>query len=323
MEKIDLIIYIFLIFILYKIHFIRENYTEEQQNNIKNMILNNYNQDIIAIRNLSNLSNMLTKTGKINVNSNLNISNNIICKSIKPTQLYYQYDTRNKNEKPYWYRGSMYVGEKRTEFKSCNTIKLKKGHGNFCILETYKKWGDTSGGDMHQIALTSNGMAYRSGSTTSWNNWNYYGIIQGKQIQFDSDNIISADTTGIKFNKDINLQNNKIIFSNNSKIYGNGYNNSTPKIPQLRLDGDLNIGNSQTSLWNNTNGALMLVKEAYVNNNAILYDGQGVYIKYGSKSNKYLALCNDGDSSKCGSNDPWASWSSSISNIKNVILKIK
>ena len=174
---------------------------------------------------------MLTKTGKINVNSNLNISNNIICKSIKPKQLYYQYDTRNKNEKPYWYRGSMYVGEKRTEFKSCNTIKLKKGHGNFCILETYKKWGDTSGGDMHQIALTSNGMAYRSGSTISWNNWNYYGIIQGKQIQFDSDNIISADTTGIKFNKDINLQNNKIIFSNNSKIYGNGYNIVHKKYP--------------------------------------------------------------------------------------------
>lgn len=55
--------------------------------------------------------------------------------------------------------------------KYCTTIGLNSGT-TYAYLFGLRGWGDSSGGNAHEIAFTDSGIYVRNGSTTSWGSWN-------------------------------------------------------------------------------------------------------------------------------------------------------
>ena len=55
--------------------------------------------------------------------------------------------------------------------KYCTTIGLNSGT-TYAYLFGLRGWGDSSGGNAHEIAFTDNGIYVRNGSTTAWGSWN-------------------------------------------------------------------------------------------------------------------------------------------------------
>ena len=55
--------------------------------------------------------------------------------------------------------------------KYCTTIGLNSGT-TYAYLFGLRGWGDSSGGNAHEIAFTDNGIYVRNGATTAWGNWN-------------------------------------------------------------------------------------------------------------------------------------------------------
>lgn len=55
--------------------------------------------------------------------------------------------------------------------KYCTTIGLNSGT-TYAYLFGLRGWGDSSGGNAHEIAFTNNGIYVRNGSTTAWGSWN-------------------------------------------------------------------------------------------------------------------------------------------------------
>lgn len=55
--------------------------------------------------------------------------------------------------------------------KYCTTIGLNSG-ATYAYLLGLRGWGDSYGGNAHEIAFTDSGIYVRNGSTTSWGSWN-------------------------------------------------------------------------------------------------------------------------------------------------------
>ena len=55
--------------------------------------------------------------------------------------------------------------------KRCSSIGLNIGR-EYAYLLGLRGWGDSSGGNAHEIAFTDNGIYVRNGSTTAWGSWN-------------------------------------------------------------------------------------------------------------------------------------------------------
>jgi len=55
--------------------------------------------------------------------------------------------------------------------KYCTTIGLNSGT-TYAYLLGLRGWGNSSGGNAHEIAFTDNGIYVRNGSSTAWGNWN-------------------------------------------------------------------------------------------------------------------------------------------------------
>lgn len=66
---------------------------------------------------------------------------------------------------------SQYGGIAFRGLKYCTTIGLNSGT-TYAYLFGLRGWGDSSGGNAHEIAFTDNGIYVRNGATTAWGNWN-------------------------------------------------------------------------------------------------------------------------------------------------------
>lgn len=74
-------------------------------------------------------------------------------------------DNRNVNE-----LGSALPVGLTFDFKRLDTVGLV-GSGTFCKVVSHKGWTDDSGGKVQQMAFTDDGVYYRAGTMTAWEQW--------------------------------------------------------------------------------------------------------------------------------------------------------
>lgn len=111
-------------------------------------------------------------------------------------------DTRNDNQPPSWYFKN-YKRDVAKEFKNKSKIGLSGGTGTYCYLETTVKYGDTSGGNVVQVAYTDDGKEFvRQGKTDTWTAWVEKETTAGSKAKVDAlktelNKGISANTASI------------------------------------------------------------------------------------------------------------------------------
>lgn len=189
-------------------HFTQENFTttNEAVQNIASIV----NNQSVTLSNISTTGNLsVDRETKLNGNiilngtttaKDINSSNTISADELRSNRVRLGgflaneiNDTRKTNENPATYRGRPFMWE----FKEDNAIKLSS-NGGYCLLNTIKGWGDSSGGPVHQLALCANGtMNYRtSKSENDWNDWqqafSVHGGSQTNIIEFYPNNEIIA-----------------------------------------------------------------------------------------------------------------------------------
>ena len=264
MEKKDLVIYILLAFLFFKIYFVKEDYTEEQQTDIKQMIQNNYKIDVDAIRNLSKLANDLTKNGKLvvpgglEVQGGLTVKDHINCQKTLVLGGLYNYKLGVSSN------GNMYIapskersGNDKNTFNFSNDVYLTPS-GTFLIK---KKLSIKS--EYNQIYFDNK-------------------FVFNNKVRVNGDISCLNNITSKNITCDNNITCKKVKFDNATSI--SLYNNRTK---QIYLDGDIHLGKSSrggtpANLWNETDGTLLVAKDINI------YGSKRNVMKKGSSYTGYL-----------------------------------
>ena len=104
-------------------------------------------------------------------------------------------DNRNSNTKPNDYNGILNIAG----LKGNDKIGLDTNtYGPYSCLIGVRGWGDSSGGNAHELAFTGNGhIAHRHGSTTSWGSWNRIAHVSDIPTKLPASNISMSFSNGV------------------------------------------------------------------------------------------------------------------------------
>lgn len=104
-------------------------------------------------------------------------------------------DNRNTNTTPNDYNGVLNIAG----LKGNDKIGLDTNiYGTYSCLIGVRGWGDSSGGNAHELAFTGNGhIAHRHGSTTSWGSWNRIAHVSDIPTKLPASNISMSFSNGV------------------------------------------------------------------------------------------------------------------------------
>ena len=104
-------------------------------------------------------------------------------------------DNRNSNTTPNDYNGILNIAG----LKGNDKIGLDTNiYGTYSCLIGVRGWGDSSGGNAHELAFTGNGhIAHRHGSTTSWGSWNRIAHVSDIPTKLPASNISMSFSNGV------------------------------------------------------------------------------------------------------------------------------